>query len=446
MHKKEALRSVPRQVEQSLGRFASGALAAVATFLVPLGAVAAESAVDTGSTAWVLTASALVLFMTLPGLALFYGGLVRARNLLSVLMHCVSIACIVSLLWAIFGYSLAFGDGAILGGLGKAFLGALAPVRQATAIPESAFVVFQMTFAIITPALVVGAFPERVSFPFVVLFAVFWLAIVYVPVAHWVWGGGFLAALGVLDFAGGIVVHTTAGVSALVAALLVGPRRGFPKSLVPPHSPGMTMVGAGMLWVGWFGFNGGSALAADATAASAILVTHLAAATAAIVWTSVEWIKIGKPTSVGIVTGCVAGLATITPASGFVGPAGAIAIGAAAGAVCFAAVLIVKQRFLIDDSLDVFAVHGVGGMLGSLLLAIFAAPALGGAGLAEGASWAGQLGVQALAVVLVAAWSGGATFVIVKAIDRAVGLRVGAEAEHDGLDLAAHGERAYEFT
>jgi Amt family ammonium transporter len=443
MHKKRAARPILRQIVRFLCRTALGTALAG---LVPLAAEATEGAADTGSTAWVLSASALVLFMTLPGLALFYGGLVRARNLLSVLMHCVSIACIVSLLWAVFGYSLAFGDGAVLGGWAQAFLGGLAPVRAGTQIPESAFVVFQMTFAIITPALVVGAFPERVTFPFVVLFAAFWLAIVYVPSAHWVWGGGFLARMGVLDFAGGIVVHTTAGVSALVAALLVGPRRGFPKSLVPPHSPGMTMAGAGMLWVGWFGFNGGSALAADVTAANAILATHLAAATAALVWTAVEWIKIGKPTSVGIVTGCVAGLATITPASGYVGPGGAIAIGAAAGALCFAAVLVVKQRFLVDDSLDVFAVHGVGGMMGSLLLAIFAAPALGGAGFAEGKGWAGQLAVQAFAVALVALWSAGATWAIVKAIERAVGLRVGAEEEHDGLDLAAHGERAYELT
>jgi Amt family ammonium transporter len=443
MHKEQAIRSIPRQIGQIVSRSALGVLGAL---VVPLGAAAAEGPADTGSTAWVLSASALVLFMTLPGLALFYGGLVRARNLLSVLMHCVAIACIASLLWAVFGYGLAFGEGPFLGGLGHVFLGGLAPVRAGTAIPESAFVVFQMTFAIITPALVIGAFPERVTFPFVVLFTVFWVAIVYVPAAHWVWGGGFLAGMGVLDFAGGIVVHTTAGVSALVAALLVGPRRGFPKSLVPPHSPGMTMAGAGMLWVGWFGFNGGSALAADATAGNAILATHLAAATAALVWMAVEWIKIGKPTSVGIVTGCVAGLATITPASGYVGPAGAIAIGAAAGAVCFAAVLVVKQRFVIDDSLDVFAVHGVGGMLGSLLLALFAAPALGGAGFAAGMGWASQLAVLAFAVALVAAWSAGATWAICKAVDRAVGLRVGAEEEHDGLDLATHGERAYELT
>jgi Amt family ammonium transporter len=446
MHKKMAVRSNRGQIEHSLGRAAVFVLGALAAWLAPAAAAAADGAADTGSTAWVLSATALVLFMTLPGLALFYGGLVRARNVLSVLMHCVSIACIVSLLWAVAGYTLAFGEGAIIGGLGNVFLAGLAPVRSGTVLPEAAFVAFQMTFAIITPALVIGAFPERVTFPFVVGFAALWLALVYVPAAHWVWGGGFLAALGVLDFAGGIVVHTTAGVSALVAALVVGPRRGFPRSLVPPHSPGMTMAGAGMLWVGWFGFNGGSALAADGVAANAILVTHLAAATAAIVWTAVEWIKIGKPTSVGIVTGVIAGLATITPASGYVGPAGAIAIGAAAGALCFAAVLVVKQRFLIDDSLDVFAVHGVGGMLGSLLLALFATSALGGAGLAEGRSWAGQLGIQAVGVIVVAAWSAAATFGILKLLDALVGLRVGAEEEHDGLDLAAHGERAYDFT
>jgi Amt family ammonium transporter len=446
MHKKTAIRPNRGQIEHSLSRTLTGALGALAAGLAPAAAFAADGAADTGSTAWVLSATALVLFMTLPGLALFYGGLVRARNVLSVLMHCVTIACVASLLWAVAGYSLAFGEGTVLGGLGNLFLAGLAPVRAGTVLPEAAFVAFQMTFAIITPALVIGAFPERVTFPFVIGFAALWLLLVYVPAAHWVWGGGFLAGLGVLDFAGGIVVHTTAGVSALVAALLVGPRRGFPRSLVPPHSPGMTMAGAGMLWVGWFGFNGGSALAADAVAANAILVTHLAAATAAIVWTAVEWIKIGKPTSVGIVTGVIAGLATITPASGYVGPAGAIAIGAAAGALCFAAVLVVKQRFLVDDSLDVFAVHGVGGMLGSLLLALFASTALGGAGLAEGRSWAGQLGIQAVGVLVVAVWSAAATFAILKLLDAMVGLRVGAEEEHDGLDLSAHGERAYDFT
>jgi ammonium transporter, Amt family len=372
---------------------------------------------------------------------------VRARNVLSVLMHCFVICCIVSLIWAVFGYSLAFGDGnGVIGSLGNAFLAHLAPVKGATMLPEGVFALFQMTFAIITPALIVGAFPERVEFRFVVLFSAVWLIVVYLPVAHWVWGGGFLAARGVLDFAGGIVVHTTAGVAALVAALMLGVRRGFPNHLTPPHNPTMTMVGGGMLWVGWFGFNGGSALAADATAGSAIIATHLSAATAALAWMAIEWIKQGKPTSIGIVTGSVAGLATITPAAGFVGPAGAIAMGFCAGIVCYAATVTIKQRLKIDDTLDVFAVHGVGGMLGSLLVAIFALPALGGVGLAENVGWVEQLGVQATAVALVALWSGLATFVIVKLLGLVTALRVTEEQENEGLDLASHGERAYDYT
>jgi Amt family ammonium transporter len=410
-------------------------------------ALAAPATPDTGHVAWVLTASALVLFMTLPGLALFYGGLVQAKNVLSVLMHCFAICCIASVLWIAVGYSLAFSDGTPwLGSLAKAFLAHLDPVRPQTALPENVFALFQMTFAVITPALIVGAFPERVRFPFVALFSAAWLMIVYVPVAHWMWGGGWLAALGALDFAGGVVVHTTAGVSALVIALFVGPRHGFPNALTPPHSPGMTMAGAGMLWVGWFGFNGGSALAADASAASAIIATHLAASAGALVWMAAEWIKIKKPTSIGIVTGCVAGLATVTPAAGYIGPAGAMALGALGGGVCFAATVLVKQRFRIDDTLDVFAVHGVGGMLGSLLLAFFALPALGGSGLPEGASFASQLGAQALAVAVVAAWSGIATLVLAKAVGALTAARADAEEEFDGLDLATHGERAYDFT
>jgi ammonium transporter, Amt family len=308
------------------------------------------------------------------------------------------------------------------------------------------FVLFQMTFAVITPALIVGAFTERVRFPFVVLFSALWLILVYLPVAHWVWGGGWAAQRGVLDFAGGIVVHTTAGVSALVVALMVGARRGFPHSLTPPHSPGMTMAGAGMLWVGWFGFNGGSALAANAAAASAIVATHFAASAAALMWIALEWVRIGKPTSVGLVTGCVAGLATITPASGYVGPMGAIAIGVAGGAVCFFATLLVKQRLKIDDSLDVFAVHGVGGMLGSVLVALFAAASLGGVGYGEGMDLPSQLGAQAIAVAAVALWSALATALLVKLLDLLVGTRVSAEEEYDGLDLAAHGERAYDHS
>jgi Amt family ammonium transporter len=413
--------------------------------LVLLAGPAAAATADSGDSAWVLTASALVLFMTLPGLALFYGGLVRARNLLSVLMHCFAICCLVSVMWALFGYGLVFGGGnAVIGTLDKLLLTGLAPVRDGTTLPESVFVLFQMTFAIITPALMIGAFPERVSYGFVLLFSALWLLVVYLPVAHWVWGDGWAAGLGVLDFAGGNVVHTTAGVSALVAACVIGSRKGFPTQLSPPHSPGLTMAGAGMLWVGWFGFNGGSALAAGDGAAMAILATHLSASAAALTWMTVEWLRIGKPTSVGIVTGAVAGLATITPASGFVGPGGAILIGIAAGIVCFAAVLIIKQRFRIDDSLDVFAVHGVGGMLGSLLLAIFALPALGGLGLKMG--WLQQLGVQALAVGVTAVWSGLATFVLIKLAGLVTHPRVSSEAEYDGLDLATHGERAYDHT
>ena len=409
--------------------------------LLSLPAAAAEA--SSGDTAWVLTASALVLFMTLPGLALFYGGLVHARNLLSVLMHCFAICCVVSLIWAIAGYGLVFGDGgALIGSLDKLLLASLDAVRDGTSLPEGVFVLFQMTFAIITPALIIGAFPERVSFGFVVLFSALWLVVVYLPVAHWVWGGGWAASLGVLDFAGGIVVHTTAGIAALVAACLIGPRKGFPAQLRPPHSPGLTMTGAGMLWVGWFGFNGGSALAAGAQAASAILATHLSASAAALTWMIVEWLRVGKPTSVGIVTGAVAGLAAITPASGYVGPGGAMLIGVAAGLVCFAATLSIKHRFRVDDSLDVFAVHGVGGMLGSLLLAIFALPALGGAGLKMG--WPAQLGVQALAVTVTALWSGLASWAVIKLVSLVTEPRVSAEAEYDGLDLSTHGERAYD--
>jgi Amt family ammonium transporter len=362
-------------------------------------------------------------------------------------MQCFTICCISTVLWAICCYSLAFdGDSAFIGSLHKAFLANLDPLRTGTRLPENSFALFQMTFAVITPALIVGAFPERIAFPFVVLFSPLWLVIVYVPVAHWIWGGGWLALWGVLDFAGGIVVHTTAGVSALVLAIIVGKRRGFPSSLTPPHSPGMTMMGAGMLWVGWFGFNGGSALAADAGAASAILATQLSASAGALAWTAAEWIKLRKPTSIGIVTGCVAGLATITPAAGYVSPAASLLIGSLGGVVCFYATLFVKRRLEIDDSLDVFAVHGVGGILGSLLLAIFAFPHFGGTGLPDGRGFLEQIGLQALAVALVAVWSGLATIALCRGIGLFVPLRVHVEAEHEGLDLASHGERAYEFT
>jgi ammonium transporter, Amt family len=404
------------------------------------------AALDTGNTAWMLTATVLVLFMTLPGLALFYGGLVQSRNVLSVLMHCFAIACVVSGLWLLCGYSLVFtGDGAYLGTLDKALLAGLEAVKSPGNFPEALFVMYQLTFAIITPALIIGAFPERVNFAFVLLFSALWLLLIYVPVAHWVWGGGWLAARNVIDFAGGIVVHTTAGTSALVAAIVIGPRQGFPNHVLPPHNPGMTMAGAAMLWVGWFGFNAGSALAADGSAANAMLATHMAAAAGAFTWMVIEWLRFGKPSSVGLVTGMVAGLATITPASGHTGPMGAVAIGIAAGILCFVVVRWLKVTLKLDDSLDVFGVHGVGGMLGSLLVAVTALPSLGGAGLAEGMTAGSQFGVQLLAVGVTALWSVVITWLILKLLKGVTGLRAGQEAEREGLDLIAHGERAYDL-
>ena len=420
---------------------------ALAVALAATPARAAE--LDSGDTAWILTATALVLFMTLPGLALFYGGLVRSRNVLSVLMHCVAIACLASILWLVVGYSLAFGDGgganAVIGGLERAFLAGVGPDSLSGSIPETVFFMFQMTFAIITPALIVGAYPERVKFSAVMLFSGAWLILVYAPVTHWVWGGGWLAELGVMDFAGGIVVHATAGVSALVFAVMLGARSGFPRKLHPPHSPGMTMAGAAMLWVGWFGFNGGSALAADGNAGMAMVVTHVSAAAASLTWMAIEWIKYGKPSLVGMVTGTIAGLATITPASGFVGPLGGLIYGIAAGGICFVAAQAIKQRFEIDDSLDVFAVHGVGGVLGTLLTAVFALPALGGLGLPEGATVFSQLGVQALGAGAALLWAGVASFVILKIILAWTGLRAEAEQETEGLDVTVHGEHAYDY-
>ena len=398
-----------------------------------------ETAVSAGDTAWVLTASALVLFMTLPGLALFYGGLVRARNLLSVFMHCFVLCCVVSVLWVIFGYSLAFAPGGPwIGGGSKLWLADVGGIVAGTHVPESAFAIFQMTFAVITPALIVGAFAERISFPFLILFAVGWLAVVYAPVAHWVWGHGWLADRGVIDFAGGIVVHTTAWVSALVCAVMVGPRRGFPDSLIPPHSPGLTMAGAGMLWFGWFGFNGGSASHADGGAALALINTHLAAAAGALTWAFVEGARIKKITMLGFASGLVAGLVAITPAAGFVSPTAALLIGIAAGGICYGAVLL-KGRLGYDDALDAFGVHGVGGAAGALLTGLFARAAYDG-GHAGGLS---LLGKQAIGVAAAGAWAAIVTFVLLKAIDLAVGLRVDAEVEHDGLDGALHGESAY---
>lgn len=412
----------------------------------PATAFAADSAIDSGDTAWIITATVLVLFMTMPGLALFYGGLVRSQHVLSVLMHCMAIACLASILWIVGVYSLAFGEGnAWVGDLSKVFLSGVSSSTSSGTIPEGVFFMFQMTFAIITPGLIVGAFVERVKFSAVLWFSGLWLILVYAPVCHWVWGGGWLANMGVMDFAGGLVVHATAGTSAIVFAKMLGDRRGFPNELRPPHSPSMTMIGAAMLWVGWFGFNGGSQLAADGTAGMAILVTHLSAATASLVWMSIEWIKFGKPSLVGLVTGSIAGLATITPASGFVGPIGGLFYGAAAGLVCFYAVQLVRHKLKIDDSLDVFAVHGVGGIMGTLLAAVFAVESLGGAGLADGVTIGSQFGVQLTGVVVTVAWSAVASIAILLLVRRMVGLRVDDEAEQTGLDITSHGESAYEY-
>ena len=402
--------------------------------------------INAADTAWMLTSTVLVLFMTLPGLALFYAGLVRAKNILSVLMHCVGITCVVSVLWVAFVYSLAFGEGSgYIGGLDQAFLAGLTKdaVHPGTAIPDTVFIMYQMTFAIITPALIVGAYVERIKFGAVLLFSSLWVIVVYAPAAHWVWGGGWLAGLGVMDFAGGIVVHTTAGVSALVAAIVLGPRDGFPQHNHPPHAPWMVMVGACMLWCGWFGFNAGSAVAANGSAGMAMLVTHVSAAVASLTWMAIEWFRFGKPSMVGIVTGTIAGLATITPASGFVGPAGALIIGVSSGCICYVVVDLVKRSFRVDDSLDVFAVHGVGGMAGTLMTAFLVPVAMGGAGLAEGVTVMHQFGVQAIGVLVTAVWSGAATFVLLKITQALVGLRTSRDIETQGLDLTTHGENGY---
>jgi len=405
--------------------------------------------IDGANTSWILTSTALVLFMTLPGLALFYGGLVRSKNILSVLMQCFAIAGIASIVWLIIGYSLAFsGEGAYLGDFSKLLFAGVSEGSLSGDIPESLFALFQMTFAVITPALIIGGFAERMKFSAVLLFSTIWLIVVYSPVTHWVWGGGWLGQMGLLDFAGGTVVHITAGVAALVAAIVLGPRKGFPQKPMPPHNMTMTITGAGMLWVGWFGFNGGSALAANGDAAMAMLVTHISAATAAITWMFYEWVKFGKPTALGMVTGIIAGLGTITPASGFVGPAGALVIGFLAGVVCFNAVIFVKQKLKIDDSLDVFPVHGVGGIIGTLLAGIFAASSLGifsGQGLAEGMTISSQLGVQFVGVVSTILYTAVATYVILKIIEPITGLRVSDDEEQQGIDITSHEEKGYDL-
>ncbi len=398
-------------------------------------------------TAWILTSTALVLFMTLPGLSLFYGGLVRSKNVLSVLMQCFAITCIATIIWVVVGYSIAFGDGgagnAVWGGLSRAFLADMTRDALAGSIPETVFSMFQLTFAIITPALIVGGFAERMRFSAMLLFSAFWLLLVYLPVCHWVWGGGWLGAMGLLDFAGGTVVHITAGVAAIVTAMVIGNRNGFPRTAMMPHNMTMTITGAGMLWVGWFGFNAGSALAAGGDAGMAMLVTHISAAMGAFTWMMIEWKRYGKPSALGAVTGMVAGLGTITPASGFVGPLAALGIGLAAGCICYFATVHIKQSLHIDDSLDVFPVHGVGGMLGTLSAGVFVAAELGGAGLADGVSMAQQVGVQAVGILATVAWTAFATWLILKLVSLVTKLRVSEEDETVGLDITSHEESGY---
>ena len=423
--------------------------------LVALASFSAPSfAADTGHTAWMLTATALVLFMTIPGLSLFYAGLVRAKNVLSVLMQCFAITGLMSVLWFIAGYSIAFGTdgvpaGPYLGDMGNMFLANVSMDSMRNGIPETLFVMFQMTFAVITPALIVGGFAERMKFSAMLLFSSAWMLLVYAPVCHWVWGGGWLGNMGLQDFAGGTVVHITAGVAALVAAMMMGPRRGFGATAMPPHNLTMTVTGAGMLWVGWFGFNAGSALAADNSAAMAMLVTHLSAACGSLAWMTMEWIRHGKPSVLGIVTGMVAGLGTITPASGSVGPAAAVVIGLSAGVVCYFATITLKNTLKIDDSLDVFPVHGVGGILGTVLAGVFCAPGIGilsGNGFSDGiSSIGGQLYVQVFGVVVTFAFALIGSWVLLKVVDSLIGLRVDEEQETEGLDLVLHDERGYDL-
>ena len=405
---------------------------------------------DTGNTAWILTSTALVLFMTIPGLSLFYAGLVRSKNVLSVLMQCFTICCLMSVLWLVVGYSLAFGDGGSLnqfiGGLGNFLMGGIQEETLSGSIPESNFALFQMTFAVITPALIVGGFAERMRFSAVVLFSAAWLLLVYAPVCHWVWGGGWLADMGLMDFAGGTVVHITAGVAAIVIAMVIGNRAGFPDQAMPPHNMTMTITGAAMLWVGWFGFNGGSALAANGDAAMAMLVTHISAAAGALTWMGFEWSKYGKPSALGLVTGMVAGLATITPASGFVGPGGGLVIGIAGGAVCFLATNFIKRSLKIDDSLDVFPVHGVGGALGMLATAVFASSSIGVfSGQGMDATMGGQFVTQLIGVLVVLVYTAIITWVLLKITEALVGNRVSSDEEVGGLDLASHNERGYDM-
>ena len=423
-------------------------LTLLSLLLLPVSAMA-EGAIDSGDTAWIMTSTALVLFMTLPGLALFYGGLVRDKNVLSVLMQCFAITCVVTILWVIGGYSLAFSDGGAMndwiGGTSNFFLAGVTRDAVNGSIPDSVFSMFQMTFAIITPALVIGGFAERMRFSAMLIFSALWFLLVYLPICHWVWGGGWLAQMGMLDFAGGTVVHITAGVGAIVTAMVLGNRKGFHTIQMMPHNLTMTVTGAGMLWVGWFGFNGGSALAAGGDAGMAILVTHISAATGAFTWMVIEWVKFGKPSALGIVTGMVAGLGTITPASGFVGPMSALLIGVLAGGVCFTATSYLKNTLRIDDSLDVFPVHGVGGIMGTIFAGLLVSTQFGGAGLADGMTTASQVGVQAIGVLATAVWTAVVTWLIMKLVGAFVTLRVSDEEETEGLDITMHEEKGYNF-
>ena len=425
------------------------ALWACAPLILALPAiVAAQDAtptLDSGATAWMLTSTALVLFMTIPGLSLFYGGMVRAKNALSVMMQCFAITCLVTVLWALYAYSLAFGPdvGLFIGSLDKAFMKGVTVDAISGVIPESVFSMFQLTFAIITPALIVGAFAERMKFSAMMWFMALWLTLVYAPVAHWVWGGGWLGSWGVKDFAGGTVVHINAGIAGLVAALMLGKRRGFPQTPMKPSNLVLTVVGAGMLWVGWFGFNAGSELAADGTAGMAMAVTQIATASAALAWMFAEWMTHGKPSALGIASGAVAGLVAITPASGFVGPMGSIAIGVVAGVLCFLSVVKMKKAFGYDDSLDAFGVHGIGGIIGAILTGVFIDSGFGGSGLPEGVTLGGQVVLQVIGAGTTLVYSGVMSFIILKVLDVIIGLRVSAEQEEVGLDLGLHDEQGY---
>ena len=424
-------------------------MVAVGLFLNASQAFADEAELSAGDTAWMLTATALVLFMTIPGLSLFYAGMVRAKNVLSVLMQCFTITALMTILWALYGYSIAFGgEGAYWGGLDKLFLCGVTVDSLSGSIPETVFMTFQMTFAIITPALIVGAFAERMKFSAMLWFMGLWLTLVYAPITHWVWGdGGWLGNLGILDFAGGTVVHINAGIAGLVAALVLGKRKGYPTSPMPPHNLGYTMIGAAMLWVGWFGFNAGSELAADGTAGMAMAVTQIATAAAALGWMFCEWLSHGKPSVLGIASGAVGGLVAITPASGSVGPMGALAIGIAAGVGCFLAATALKRKIGYDDSLDVFGVHAVGGIIGALLTGVFAAEALGGAGFGSGiSSIGGQVQTQAIGIIATIVYTGVVSFILLKVIDGVMGLRVNEEQEAEGLDVALHDERGYNLS